>query len=131
MISPRPTRSIIPVPPASSSRSRLTLYKVEHGDTLVTVADRFNMTVQQLRRWNHLTAAQVVPGRRLYVAEPARVTSSQASVDDEARRRRETEWPLHCAQAHTPRTTAKNGPPLLSHSPLNRILARELCRKEN
>ena len=61
---------IIPVPPAPSSRSRLTLYRVEHGDTLVTVADRFNITVQQLRRWNHLTAARLDPGRRLYVAEP-------------------------------------------------------------
>jgi membrane-bound lytic murein transglycosylase D len=65
---------IIPVPPTSSSKSRLTLYKVEHGDTLVTVADRFNVTVQQLRRWNHISAAHLVPGRRLYVAEPARVT---------------------------------------------------------
>jgi membrane-bound lytic murein transglycosylase D len=43
---------------------------------LVTVADRFNITVQQLRRWNHLTAARLQPGRRLYVAEPASVTRS-------------------------------------------------------
>jgi membrane-bound lytic murein transglycosylase D len=64
---------VIPVPPAPSSKSRLTLYKVEHGDTLVTVADRFNVTVQQLRRWNHLTAAHLEPGRRLYVAEPAHI----------------------------------------------------------
>jgi len=64
---------VIPVPPALSSKSRLTLYKVEHGDTLVTVADRFNVTVQQLRRWNHLTAAHLEPGRRLYVAEPAHI----------------------------------------------------------
>ena len=70
---------IIPVPPASSSKSRLTLYKVAHGDTLVTVADRFNITVQQLRRWNHLSAAHLEPGRRLYVAEPARVTRSSRS----------------------------------------------------
>jgi membrane-bound lytic murein transglycosylase D len=65
---------IIPVPPAPSSRSRLTLYRVEHGDTLVTVADRFNVTVQQLRRWNHLSTGRLEPGHRLYVAEPARLT---------------------------------------------------------
>src|ERR1700733_5235371 len=70
---------IIPVPPAPSSKSRSTLYKVEHGDTLVTVADRFNITVQQLRRWNHLSAAHLEPGRRLYVAEPAHVTRSSRS----------------------------------------------------
>jgi membrane-bound lytic murein transglycosylase D len=64
---------VIPVPSAPSGKSRLTLYKVAHGDTLVTVADRFNVTVQQLRRWNHLTAAHLAPGRRLYVAEPAHI----------------------------------------------------------
>jgi membrane-bound lytic murein transglycosylase D len=67
---------IIPVPPVALSKARATLYKVEHGDTLVTVADRFNITVQQLRRWNHLTVSKLEPGRRLYVAEPAHVASS-------------------------------------------------------
>jgi membrane-bound lytic murein transglycosylase D len=70
---------IIPVATAPSSKSRLTLYRVEHGDTLVTVADRFNVTVQQLRRWNHLIANRLEPGRRLYVAEPARVSRSNSS----------------------------------------------------
>jgi membrane-bound lytic murein transglycosylase D len=71
---------VIPVPPAPSSKSlRLTLYRVEHGDTLVTVADRFNVTVQQLRRWNHLSANRLEPGRRLYVAEPARISGSNGS----------------------------------------------------
>jgi membrane-bound lytic murein transglycosylase D len=113
---------IIPVPPAPSSRSRLTLYKVEHGDTLVTVADRFNVTVQQLRRWNHLTSARVEPGRRLYVAEPARVTSSRrrasASTKPTASGK---EGAAHSASAHKPaahtatgaHTTAKNSPPAL------------------
>ena len=69
---------IIPVATAPSSKSRLTLYRVEHGDTLVTVADRFNVTVQQLRRWNHLIANRLEPGRHLYVAEPARVSRSNS-----------------------------------------------------
>jgi peptidoglycan lytic transglycosylase D len=67
---------IIPVAPAPSIRNagRLTQYRVEHGDTLVTVADRFNVTVQQLRRWNHLNSNQLEPGRNLYVVEPAHIT---------------------------------------------------------
>ena len=69
---------IVPVPATSSSKSRTTLYKVEHGDTLVTVADRFNVTVQQLRRWNHLSEAKLVPGRRLYVAEPAHISRASS-----------------------------------------------------
>jgi membrane-bound lytic murein transglycosylase D len=113
---------IIPVPPAPSSRSRLTLYKVEHGDTLVTVADRFNVTVQQLRRWNHLSAARLEPGRRLYVAEPARVTSSKRKVSASTNHTAGAKQGVaHSVSAHKPpahtasgaHTTAKNSPPAL------------------
>jgi membrane-bound lytic murein transglycosylase D len=45
-------------------------YTVRRGDTLVTVADRFNVSVEDLRRWNKLTASAIVPGRSLSVAEP-------------------------------------------------------------
>jgi membrane-bound lytic murein transglycosylase D len=119
---------VIPVPPAPSSRSRLTLYRVQHGDTLVTVADRFNITVQQLRRWNHLTVARLVPGRRLYVAEPALVTSS--------RHRSPAKQPgaakngvAHATPAHKPparasagtHTTANNGSSTASHQPTESV----------
>ena len=89
---------IIPVAPASS-RGRVTLYRVERGDTLVTVADRFDVTVQQLRRWNRLASAKVEPGRRLYVAEPARVTGT---------RRRSSAASKHKAAAHTTKKSAAN-----------------------
>jgi membrane-bound lytic murein transglycosylase D len=99
---------IIPVPPAPSSRGRLTLYKVEHGDTLVTVADRFNITVQQLRRWNHLSAAHLEPGRRLYVAEPARVTrSSRSSAKHKVSAATKRKTPSRTSSAKG--ATAKNG----------------------
>ncbi|MGB8538632.1 MAG: transglycosylase SLT domain-containing protein [Acidobacteriaceae bacterium] len=99
---------IIPVPPAPSSRGRLTLYKVEHGDTLVTVADRFNITVQQLRRWNHLSAAHLEPGRRVYVAEPARVTrSSRSSAKHRVSAATKSKPPARTSSAT--RATAKNG----------------------
>jgi len=102
---------IIPVPPAPSTRSRLTLYKVAHGDTLVTVADRFNVTVQQLRRWNHLSSAHLVPGRRLYVAEPALVTSSKHRVNTSTKHTAGAKQGIaHSTAAHT---TAKNSPPAL------------------
>jgi membrane-bound lytic murein transglycosylase D len=99
---------IIPVPPAPSNRGRLTLYKVEHGDTLVTVADRFNITVQQLRRWNHLSAAHLEPGRRLYVAEPARVTrSSRSSAKHKVSAATKRKSPSRTSSAT--RATTKNG----------------------
>lgn len=68
---------VIPVAPASApSLARTALYKVKRGDTLVTIADRFGVTVEQLRRWNHLTT--VTPGRSLYVTEPARIGSARS-----------------------------------------------------
>jgi membrane-bound lytic murein transglycosylase D len=108
---------VVPVPPAPSGKSRLTLYRVEHGDTLVTVADRFNITVQQLRRWNHLTAARLVPGRRLYVAEPALLTSSKHPATASKKRGASTKTGV----AHTTpapkaaHTTADNSSSSTSH----------------
>ena len=62
-------------PSASSSAARSTRYIAKKGDTLVTVADRFNVSVDQLRSWNHLKGTALTPGHSLYVSEPARVAS--------------------------------------------------------
>ncbi|MGA7157993.1 MAG: transglycosylase SLT domain-containing protein [Acidobacteriaceae bacterium] len=48
-------------------------YKMRRHDTLVTVADRFGVTVEQLRSWNHLSSNRVPAGRSLYVVEPIRL----------------------------------------------------------
>lgn len=67
---------IIPVAAmASSAPARSTRYVTRKGDTLVTVADRFNASVDDLRKWNHLQGTALTPGRSLYVSEPARVAS--------------------------------------------------------
>jgi peptidoglycan lytic transglycosylase D len=65
---------IIPQAPSNPGALRSTLYKPRRGDTLVTIADRFGVTVAQLRRWNHLRGDGVTPGRRLYVSEPAHLS---------------------------------------------------------
>jgi membrane-bound lytic murein transglycosylase D len=63
---------VIPLAPVSErAEMRSTLYRPRRGDTLVTIADRFDVTVQELRRWNHLRSSAIVPGHALYVAEPA------------------------------------------------------------
>lgn len=59
-----------------SARLRPERYTTRRGDTLVTVADRFNITVEDLRHWNHLSAARIGAGRLLYVAEPIRLAPS-------------------------------------------------------
>jgi membrane-bound lytic murein transglycosylase D len=69
---------VIPTAPAASS-ARNSMYKAQRGDTLVTVADRFGVTVDQLRRWNHIGSSGITPGRRLYVSEPARISAASRS----------------------------------------------------
>ncbi|HVJ09001.1 MAG TPA: transglycosylase SLT domain-containing protein [Acidisarcina sp.] len=71
---------VIPVAPAVStySSARATTYVVRRGDTLVSVADRFGVSIDQLRRWNHLKTARVSSGRRLFVAEPAHVVRTSS-----------------------------------------------------
>jgi membrane-bound lytic murein transglycosylase D len=50
---------------------RMVLYTARRGDTLVTIADRFGVSLTQLRNWNHINGVKIEPGRRLHIAEPA------------------------------------------------------------
>ncbi len=64
---------VIPVAPAAATRVHTQRYTVRRGDTLVTVADRFGVTAEQVRDWNHLSSSRISPGRVLNVAEPVRL----------------------------------------------------------
>jgi membrane-bound lytic murein transglycosylase D len=61
---------VVPTAPAAAPMHAM-LYIVRKGDTQITVADRFGISLDQLHRWNHLTGFKVEVGRRLHVAEPA------------------------------------------------------------
>ena len=71
---------VVPVAPALAASTRTAWYTTRRGDTLVTVADRFGVSLAQLRSWNSLpgTGVKVESGRRLHVAEPV-VRSRQSS----------------------------------------------------
>jgi membrane-bound lytic murein transglycosylase D len=58
---------------ASTHPSR---YTTRRGDTLITIADRFNVSPEDLRRWNNLSSSAVQAGRSLAVAEPIRLAPS-------------------------------------------------------
>lgn len=70
---------VVPVAPVVEA-SRGVLYTARRGDTLVSIADRFGVSLSQLRSWNNLTGTKVAPGRRLHVAEPARVVRTRTST---------------------------------------------------
>jgi len=59
--------------PVATAGGRAQRYTARHGDTLVTVADRFGVAVEDLRSWNHLSSNRLTPGRSLYVSEPVRL----------------------------------------------------------
>jgi membrane-bound lytic murein transglycosylase D len=84
---------------------------VRKGDTLVTIADRFGVSLNELRRWNKIPGIKVQPGQRLHVAEP--VSVKRAAV----RTHRSGGSPAgaHDAQA----APAKNAPvkPASAHAP--------------
>lgn len=65
---------VVPVSAAASTHAQR--YTVRGGDTLITVADRFGVSVEDLRSWNHLTSNSVKPGRTLMVVAPVRLAPS-------------------------------------------------------
>jgi membrane-bound lytic murein transglycosylase D len=69
---------VIPIA-ASSASTGQQRYTLRRGDTLVTVADRFGVSVEQLRLWNRLASNRVTPGRTLYVVEPVRLAPGMRS----------------------------------------------------
>jgi membrane-bound lytic murein transglycosylase D len=69
---------VVPVAPVAAP-SRGVFYTARKGDTLVSIADRFGVSLSQLRRWNNLSGTKVAPGRRLHVAEPAHVVRTHSA----------------------------------------------------
>jgi len=62
---------LVPTPPIAEPASHVRLYTVRKGDTLVTISDRFGVSLNELRRWNKITGIKVQSGQRLHVATPA------------------------------------------------------------
>ncbi len=60
----------VPAAPVAEPAARTPLYTVRRGDTLVTIADRFGVSLTELRRWNRIPGIKVQPGQRLRVSAP-------------------------------------------------------------
>jgi membrane-bound lytic murein transglycosylase D len=92
---------VIPVAPvvtatAGGSRARTATYRARRGDTLVTIADQYGVSVDSLERWNHLSGRTVAAGRTLYVSEPARIARGERSKRGTSK---------HAARSSSKRTT--------------------------
>lgn len=60
---------VVPAAPVAAPSAHMAMYTARRGDTLVTIADRFGVSLNDLRGWNHMVGIRVEPGRRLHVAE--------------------------------------------------------------
>jgi membrane-bound lytic murein transglycosylase D len=69
---------LVPAPPIAEPSAHTRLYTVRKGDTLVTIADRFGVSLNELRQWNRIPGIKVQPGQRLRLAEPANASRSSA-----------------------------------------------------
>jgi membrane-bound lytic murein transglycosylase D len=91
-------------------------YGVRRGDTLITVADRFGVSVEQLRRWNHLSSNAVRPGSSLAVVEPVKLAPVTHVRSRAARGKKGSHvatGPVHAASSHA---GAKHGLPKANSS---------------
>jgi membrane-bound lytic murein transglycosylase D len=78
-------------------------YAVRRGDTLITVADRFGVSVEELRRWNHLSSNVVKPGSSLAVVAPVKLAPVTHVRSRAARGKKSSHAaavPVHAASSH-------------------------------
>jgi membrane-bound lytic murein transglycosylase D len=125
---------LVPTPPAAEP-VHTRLYTVRKGDTLVTIADRFGVSLNELHRWNKITGIKVQPGQRLHVAEPVSVKraavrthrsgSSPAGAHD-AQAAPPKGAPVKPASAHAP---AKSATPAAKKAPAQRSAAAAGAKK--
>jgi len=110
------------------------IYTARKGDSLVTIADRFGVSLSQLRRWNKVTGTKVQPGQRIYVADPATVhhtavrthhaTGAQAGAHAQSAPAKST------ARPPTPQAAPRNGAtPATTKPPVNHPAVSSASKK--
>lgn len=81
-----PQGFLLTVPTAPAPVVHLVRYRVQRGDTLAGIADRFDVTVAQLKKWNRISGDRAPRGTRLRIyagsgesaqSAPARPKSAQ------------------------------------------------------
>jgi peptidoglycan lytic transglycosylase D len=73
----------VPTPPPAA---RLVHYRVQRGDTLAGIAERFDVTVDELRRWNHISGAHLSRGVRLRIYAGSQSASVPAAKSKSVQR---------------------------------------------
>lgn len=99
------TELIVPTAPP---RARLVHYRVRRGDTLEGIASRFDVSVSELQRWNHLRTERTPRGRLLHIYENS--YPSAAPVRAAVSRRTRPNQPVTATVRKTSQKTSGNRP---------------------
>ena len=76
--------------PTAPPAVRMVSYRVQRGDTLEGIAERFDVTIPELKRWNHINGPSVARGSRLRIyaggppAVAPRTKSKSAAISNPA-----------------------------------------------
>jgi membrane-bound lytic murein transglycosylase D len=108
---------LVPTPPVAEPVTHARLYTARKGDTLVTISDRFGVSLSQLRRWNKITGIKVQPGQRLHVADPASIPHAAASANRAAK------------NSAAPAAPKKNVTPAANKAPVHHPAAAAAAKK--
>ena len=78
---------IIPVAPESqTSLGKVIQYRARHNDTLASIANEFDVTVAELKKWNHLRSDKVTRNARLRIYPGALGPAPAANVRKDTRK---------------------------------------------
>ena len=76
---------------------RTLYYTVRRGESLPTIAARYGVTAEDLRRWNNLTQNSVAAGKRLRIVSDAAPAAKTRKVRRAANTRSTSERRVHRA----------------------------------
>jgi membrane-bound lytic murein transglycosylase D len=102
---------------------RLAHYRVRAGDTLDLIADHFDVTPYQIRRWNNLKSSQLAPGSslRLYVQAEERSSARPSRAKGSAKTSHAS--PQKNSHVAKPVLAKKPSPPSANSTPAAAALA--------
>ena len=71
--------------PTTPPVAKLIRYRVQRGDTLAGIAGRFDVTVEELKRWNHISGGHVSRGMHLRIYAGSQSASASSTNGKSAR----------------------------------------------
>ena len=89
-----PTSGSLSNATAETKLALKTTHKIVRGESLYSIADKYDVTIAELRRWNSLTGSKVLVGQSLKIFTPVPVETGKVTTE-----------PL--AQASTPKEVKK------------------------